>query len=243
LTKPPSDPNPPGGIELSQRAAGFGMAVFIAVVKTDGEAGYTASFPDFPQIAVDGPTLDEVIARAGETLTVHIERLLEANQTIGIPTPAEAIEQGDALLLAAIDIPDDLRIAHIDLAIPALSLARIDSFARRHGLTRSALFVQAVNRWAAQETPRRERRGGNSDGPTLFDFANPLEFKVEPIATAIDPALNAARHQSREEEAAVEAAVGDITAELVRLLEAAPQPEPAKAADDARRNRTRDKPE
>src|SRR5258706_12107483 len=158
------------------------MATFIAIVKRDGDAGYTASFPDFPTWAVAAPTLDHVIARAREALSLHIERLLEANHRICDPTAADAIERGDALLLAAVEVPDDLRIAHVDLAVPALSLARIDAFARRHGLTHAALFVAAVDRWAMQETMHRERRGGTSDGPTLFDFGNPLELRVEKIA-------------------------------------------------------------
>src|SRR5882762_7377500 len=106
------------------------MATFIAIVKRDGDAGYTASFPDFPSCAVAAPTVEHVIARAREAVSLHIERLLEANHRICDPTAADAIERDDALLLAAVEVPDDLRIAHVDLPIPALSLARIDAFAR-----------------------------------------------------------------------------------------------------------------
>ena len=197
------------------------MATFIAIVRRDGDAGYIASFPDFPSCAVAARTVEHVIARAREALSLHIERLLEANQGIPIPTAADAIERGNALLLAAIDVPDDLRMAQIDLAIPALSLARIDSFARRHGLTRSALFVEAVNRWGIHETVANDRRGSSTpDGPTLFDLANPLELRVEASAADIDPKDEAAvREHDASEERDVAARVDDITAELVRLLE------------------------
>jgi predicted RNase H-like HicB family nuclease len=196
------------------------MATFIAIVKKDGDAGYTASFPDFPSCAVAAPTVDHLIARAREALSLHIERLLQANHRICDPTAADAIERGDALLLAAVEVPDDLRIAHVDLAIPALSLARIDAFARRHGLTPAALFVEAVNRWAMQETVPRDRRGSTPDGPTLFDLANPLELRVEPIAATIDPQDDAdTRERGANEQRDIEAKVDDITAELVRLLE------------------------
>jgi predicted RNase H-like HicB family nuclease len=214
------------------------MATFIAIVKRDGDAGYTASFPDFPACAVEGPTIDLVIAKAREALSMHIERLLEAHQRICIPTAAGAIDLGDALLLAAVDVPDDLRIAHVDLAIPALSLARIDAFAQRHGLTLSALFVEAVNRWAAQETVPRERRAGVSDGPTLFDFGNPLDLRVEAITAAVNPPDRPASHEpDTGERADTEANLGDITAELVRLLEGSTEPPPTEAADDDQRNR------
>jgi predicted RNase H-like HicB family nuclease len=206
---------------------GIGMAIFIAIVKRDGDVGYTASFPDFPSCAVAAPTVDHVIARAREALSLHIERLLEANHKISDPTAADAIERGDALLLASVDVPDDLRIAHIDLAMPALSLARIDAFARRHGLTHAALFIEAVNRWAMQEAAPRDRRGSTPDGPTLFDLANPLELRVEPIAAKIDPQDDSGtREGEATDERDVEAKVDDITAELVRLLEQGSQPQP-----------------
>ena len=150
------------------------MAVFIAVVKRDADAGYTASFADFPACAVTGPTIDHVIAKAREALVLYVGRLLEANQRLGIPAAADAIDRGGALLLAAIDIPDDLRITPVDLAIPALSLARIDAFAQRHGLTRSALFVEAVNRWAMLETLPRDRRGG---WPYAVRFRQPARLE------------------------------------------------------------------
>ncbi len=183
-------------------------------------------------------TVDLVIAKAREALMVHVERLLEANQRICTPTVADAISLGDALLLAAVDVPDDLRIAHVDLAIPALSLARIDAFAQRHGLTRSALFVEAVNRWAVQEIVPRERRAGVSDGPTLFDFGNPLELRVEAItAAASPPGRPATDERDTRERADTEADLGDITAELVRLLEGPTEPLPTEAAVDDQRNR------
>jgi predicted RNase H-like HicB family nuclease len=195
------------------------MATFIAIVKRDGDAGYTASFPDFPACTVEGPTIDVVIAKAREALSMHIERLLEADQRICIPTAADAIERGDALLLVAVDVPDDLRIAHVDLAIPALALARIEAFARRHQLTHGALFVEAVDRWAMHEAaPNKDRRGSMSDGPTLFDLANPLELRVETTATDLQDDAGTAEHDASEARD-VEAKVDQITAELVRLLE------------------------
>jgi predicted RNase H-like HicB family nuclease len=207
------------------------MATFIAIVKRDGDVGYTASFPDFPSCAVAAPTVEHVIARAKEALSLHIERLLEANHSICDPTTADAIERGEALLLAAVEVPDDLRIAHVDLAMPALSLARIDAFARRHGLTHAALFVEAVNRWAMQEAAPGDRRESTPDGPTLFDLANPLELRVEPIAASIDPPDDAAtRERKASEERSVEAKVEDITAELVRLLEERAEPQPSERA-------------
>jgi len=202
------------------------MAIFIALVRGAGEAGYTASFPDFPECAVAAPSVELVIAKAREALLAHIERLLEANHKLSVPTPADAIERGDALLLAAIEVPDDLAIAPLELELSALALARIDSFARRHGLTHSALFVEAVNRWAMQET--------------LFDFGNPLEVTVEPITAAADPRHESATHAPGQPERAednVPINVDDITAELVRLLEERSEVQPTNASAGEGRDR------
>lgn len=200
------------------------MTTYIAIVRSDREYGYTASFPDFPGCVAEALALEPVIAKAREALSLHIERLLEADQEICSPTPADRIERGDASLLAVIDVPDDLRIVQIEVAIPALSLARIDSFAGRHGLTRSALFVEAVNRWSLQETVVRERRSGLSDGPTLFDFENPLELRVDKVATEIDSATAGGRDPDSQ------GSPEDITAELARLFEDRPEPEHADGA-------------
>jgi len=195
------------------------MATFISVVKRDGEAAFTAWFPDFPGLAAQATSLDELLARAREVLAHHVERMLEANTAINVPTPAHEIERHDALLLAALDIPEDMRPTHIELEIGALALARIDSMARRHGLTRAALFVQAVNHWAMQEAIPRDRRGEIPDGPTLFDFANPLELKVEAPAIESYPPLQAEADHSVSEGTVAEVDIGDIAAELERLIE------------------------
>jgi predicted RNase H-like HicB family nuclease len=205
------------------------MAIFIAVVKRDGESVYTASFPDFPGLAVDGSTLDHLLARTREVLALHVERMLEANKPISVPTPAHEIERNAALLLAAVDIPDDLGTTHVELEIPAL--ARIDSMARPHGLTRSALFVQAVNHWAMQEAIPRDRRSAAPEGPTLFDFVNPLELKVEAPATEAYPPLRAEADQSAGEGTVAEVNISDIAAELERLIEGSSGPKPAETVE------------
>ena len=209
------------------------MAIFIAIVRSDGSAGYTASFPDFSGLAVDATSVDVLLAKARGALAAHIESLLDATQTIGAPIPVDAIVRNDALFLAGIEIPDDLRITHIDVAVPALALVRIDAFAQRRGLTRSVLFAAAIERWEAEEN--LSGAGGGENGPTMFDLGNPLEMRVEVIAAAVEPLSPAEPERRAEEETKGDSNTNDITAELERLLEETTKPQPAEA-DDGRKN-------
>jgi predicted RNase H-like HicB family nuclease len=195
------------------------MAVYIAIVRNERDIGYTASFPDFPGLAAAASSLELLFAKARQKIGAHIEQLLESNHSLGVPKSAETINRGGALMLAAIELPDDVRTARIELAIPALALVRIDALAQRHGLTRAALFAAAVQRWEAQERVPLERRGENPDGPTLFDFANPLELRVSAIPANVEP-------PSKIESSNTEAVnTDDITAELERLLERESEPQ------------------
>src|SRR3954447_21548448 len=108
-----------------------------------------------------------------------------------------------------------MALAALDWTVRDLSLARIDSFARRRALKHSALFVEAVNRWAMQESMPRERRKETSEAPTLFDFGNRLEVTVEPIsagAKAQDDAATRALSQPERGEDNIQCNDDDITA-------------------------------
>jgi predicted RNase H-like HicB family nuclease len=206
------------------------MATFISLVRNDGSSGYTAAVPDFPEFAVQAGTLDHVLAKAREALAAHIERLLENNETVPVPTSVDAIKPGGALLLFAIEMPDDIGNVQVDLPIPALALARIDSFAGRYGLTRASLFVSAVDRWIVQETSPRLAMRERSSGPTLFDFIHPPELKMETVTTDIDQLGEAAVERgglNSAENSDIERSVDNITQELERLLEESSHPQPA----------------
>jgi metal-responsive CopG/Arc/MetJ family transcriptional regulator len=63
-------------------------------------------------------------------------------------------------LIAAVDVPDTVKVERVNVTIPAIALGRIDKFALQLGMTRSGLFVEAVSRWIAQ-VREREIRGGS----------------------------------------------------------------------------------
>jgi predicted RNase H-like HicB family nuclease len=196
------------------------MAIFIATVKRQRDGRYLASFPDFLACTVIAPTVERVVIEARQALAGHIESLLGAGHRIRIPTSADAVERNDASFLLAVDVPDDVGMAHVELTVPALSLARMEAFAHHLGLTRSALFLEAVSRWIRQEASAPDRRNTDApDGPTLFDFVNPLELKVESIGASVGPEPRAPDEGRNRNSRSDAEAADDITAELVRLLE------------------------
>jgi predicted RNase H-like HicB family nuclease len=124
---------------------------YIALIHKDADSDYGVSFPDLPGCVSAASSLDETLSEAKEALALHIEGMLEEGEEIPVPTPAEAIDRGDALLVAAIEVPDTLKVERVNVTVPALALTRFDAFATRRGMTRSSLFVEAANRWIAQD--------------------------------------------------------------------------------------------
>jgi predicted RNase H-like HicB family nuclease len=86
------------------------MTTYVALIHKDPDSDYGVSFPDLPGCVSAGSTLDEAIAMAKEALAFHIEGLLEDNMNIPFPTPAEQIDRNDALLIAAIELPSNLKL-------------------------------------------------------------------------------------------------------------------------------------
>jgi predicted RNase H-like HicB family nuclease len=130
------------------------MSTYLGLVHKDTDSDYGVSFPDLPGCASSGRTLDEAMAMAKEALAFHVEGLLEDDDVLPEPTVADKIDRDDAVLMIAIEVADNLRVERVNVTIPAITLQRMDSFAERQGLTRSALFIEAVNRWIAQEPQR-----------------------------------------------------------------------------------------
>jgi len=148
------------------------MTSYVALIHKDTDSDYGVSFPDLPGCVTAGATLDEAIAMAKEALALHIEGLLEDNESIPAPAPADQIDRDDALLVTAIEVPDNLKVERINVTVPALALRRFDAFAERRGMTRSGLFVEAAQRWIAQENAqenRQENRQESTQGDAAGD--------------------------------------------------------------------------
>jgi predicted RNase H-like HicB family nuclease len=143
------------------------MTTYIALIHKDADSDYGVSFPDLPGCVTAGSTIDEALAMAKEALALQIEGLLEEGEAVPTPSPPEAIERDDAVALAAIEIPDNMRVERVNITVPALTLQRFDAFAVRQGMTRSGLFVEAVHRWIQVTASARVSRAPRDGDPAI----------------------------------------------------------------------------
>jgi predicted RNase H-like HicB family nuclease len=71
------------------------MAVYIPIVRGEVEVGYTASFSDFPGLAVAAASLDQLFAKARQKIAADIEHLIDAHQPVGVPKSADTAAAGN----------------------------------------------------------------------------------------------------------------------------------------------------
>jgi predicted RNase H-like HicB family nuclease len=81
---------------------------YIALIHKEADSDYGASFPDLPGCVTAASTIDEVLTTAREALALHVEDMLENGEEIPVSTPPDKIDRCDALLIAAIDVPDTI---------------------------------------------------------------------------------------------------------------------------------------
>jgi predicted RNase H-like HicB family nuclease len=146
------------------------MTTYVALIHKDPDSDYGVSFPDLPGCVTAGSTLDEAIAMAKEAVALHIEGLLEDNEDVPAPMPADQIDRDGALLVTAIEVPDDLKVERVNVTVPALALLRFDAFAERRSMTRSGLFVEAAQRWIAQEIAQETALTAIQDALSVRDL-------------------------------------------------------------------------
>jgi len=123
---------------------------FTVVLHTEDGHRYGVIVPDLPGCFSGGDDLDEALASAQEAIDLHIEGLLED----GAPLPErQPIARHQANpdyaggLWAVVDVPVEKYLGpaeKINITVPRLMLARIDEYARRHGLSRSGFLVEAA---------------------------------------------------------------------------------------------------
>ena len=124
----------------------------IAIEPATKNTAWGVVVPDLPGCFSAGDTAEDAFANAVEAIEAHCEILAADNVDIPVPRPL-AERQSDpeyagwVWALVEIDTSKyDGRAEKINITIPRRILARVDDYAKSHGMTRSGFLVQAAER-------------------------------------------------------------------------------------------------
>ena len=134
-------------------------AFYVAgIIREDDGSGYSVYFPDVPNVAAGGQTIQEAIANAEDGLYVALRGLAAQRQEIPKPSAIETVKEkvraereADGLpypqdaLYQYISAPVlDTVPKRINITVPRGILGEIDKKAKSAGMTRSGFFVEAA---------------------------------------------------------------------------------------------------
>ena len=125
------------------------MANYIAIVHKESKSNFGVSFPDFPGCITAGNSIDEAKDMAHEALTLHIKGMMEDGENIPSPSKLEDImedpDYSDAAAVLIVSISDaKARSVRVNITIPEDILRRIDTVAKKRGMSRSSFLVHAA---------------------------------------------------------------------------------------------------
>lgn len=126
------------------------MTTYIALLRKEAKSDYGVDFPDFPGCVTAGRSLEEARLMAEEALRGHVETMLEEGEALPEPTALDAImadpDNRDAVaFLVELHQPSS-KAVRINVTIPEADLRAIDELAKRQGVSRSKLLLNAARR-------------------------------------------------------------------------------------------------
>ncbi len=130
------------------------MANYIALIHKQDDSDYGVSFPDFPGCVSAGASLDDARGMAEEALAFHIEGLVEDGDAVPEPSDLDTvmtdpINRDGVAILVPVELKS--RSVRVNVTLPEDALRAIDSYAERHGYTRSGFLVSAARRAMASD--------------------------------------------------------------------------------------------
>jgi predicted RNase H-like HicB family nuclease len=125
------------------------MANYIAVVHKDPKSDFGVSFPDFPGCITAGSSIDEAKDMAHDALSLHIKGMMEDDENIPTPSKLEDImddpDYADAAAILIVSVSEAKpRSIRVNITVPEDMLRKIDTIARKRGMSRSSFLVHAA---------------------------------------------------------------------------------------------------
>ncbi len=142
---------------------------YIAVLIPE-KRGWSVLFPDFPGCSTCGDTIDEAMDMAGDALAGHVEVSRELGARIPRPRGVEAImadrpwaKENAVDWRRAMAAPIAVRPAigrpeRVTISVDSNVLNAIDTYAKRRGLTRSAVMAAGAEFLMRNDPVRQSRR-------------------------------------------------------------------------------------
>ena len=122
----------------------------IVIESGDDRRAYGVVVPDLPGCFSAGDTLDEALSNAREAILLHLEGLLDDNQSIPEPSSIERLRRKREYrnwTWAVVDVDMSQlggKAARINITLPRRILRAVDDCAHRRGETRSGFLARAA---------------------------------------------------------------------------------------------------
>lgn len=122
----------------------------IAIETATETTAWGVVVPDLPGCFSAGDSAEDAFVNAVEAIEAHCELLAEDGHDIPVPRPLaqwQADPEFAGWVWALVDVDTSRfegRAEKINITLPRLLLAKIDSYAKAHGETRSGFLAQAA---------------------------------------------------------------------------------------------------
>ena len=123
---------------------------FIVVLHTDDGQRFGVTVPDLAGCFSAGDSLDDALHSALEAIDMHVESLVEAGSAMPALSPLGQLQAKPEYargVWAVLDVPVEKYFGpaeKINITVPRLTLAHIDAYAKKKGLSRSGFLVGAA---------------------------------------------------------------------------------------------------
>jgi predicted RNase H-like HicB family nuclease len=147
---------------------------FVALVRGDRQAGYTANFPDLPECTAHGRDVAGLVIDARRAALDHLQALSDAGEAWPNATPVEQVVVEAGAIAVLIDVAVDDPPIRVNISLGERLVQRLDAAAEVRGMTRSGFIAQSV-RMNLGEQPRHDFEGA---GRKLQDDFTTLARKI-----------------------------------------------------------------
>jgi predicted RNase H-like HicB family nuclease len=126
------------------------MKFIIAIEPGTETTAWGVVVPDLPGCFSAGDTLDEAMENARQAIDQHVEIMIEDGMNIPPARSVSALQADPEYagwVWAVVDVPVEKYLGpaeKINITVPRLVLARIDDYAKAHGMSRSGFLVDAA---------------------------------------------------------------------------------------------------